>query len=565
MNDLCRNHTERPTNPVIFRAMDQTLLNGFQASTECFALPSTPNYWSKIAPLCWKIDLLKRTGQSCTSAMPQSCPITPSALESSQNVQQLRSSFMLSRRGAALKLGVEADELEGLLAQSGCHAPPNLGQVAFDQLVTAEILARGNKKPFSAFPTSPDLLRQQMMYAAALNILSINLGGHAFTAAIQDTGKPTAHTPKGSQTQGLRYLLTIQDHVLTYSIVYPIKSCLEAPEAILDAIKQLQVRLGATPKALQTDNAWEFTSTTFTSALIKLEVAFCPSLPYLPQENGEAERPNRTLGDMARAMMVQRGMPECVNSLPHQELFGTALSITTLYPFGVDAIVHVPADNQPHKLASRGIECNLLKPLIFGGWLLWEPSTNKMVQLASVVFPQFQPLTVSSGPVVKGSLSHVVNTMSLGEVPTEGLFDAENQAIDSLILVKDVNIPEHLGETLSVPHRKQWRQACIAELDQMAARDVLEVVERSSHMKTISHQWVFDLKQKIDGSVERFKARLVAHRDRQQPGVDCMEMYAPTAALMSLHLVLETAFLKNWWVASFNVSGAYWYSCKVWI
>ncbi|MBW0539836.1 hypothetical protein O181_079551 [Austropuccinia psidii MF-1] len=37
-------------------------------------------------------------------------------------------------------------------------------------------------------------------------------------------------------------------------------------------------------------------------------------------------------------------------------------------------------------------------------------------------------------------------------------------------------------------------------------------------------------------------------------------MYAPTASLMSLRLVLATAALRNWRVASFNVSGAYLYS-----
>ncbi|MBW0541366.1 hypothetical protein O181_081081 [Austropuccinia psidii MF-1] len=41
-----------------------------------------------------------------------------------------------------------------------------------------------------------------------------------------------------------------QDHVLTYSIIYPLKSQSEAPEAILDAVRQLQVHLGTTPKAL---------------------------------------------------------------------------------------------------------------------------------------------------------------------------------------------------------------------------------------------------------------------------------------------------------------------------
>ncbi|MBW0481818.1 hypothetical protein O181_021533 [Austropuccinia psidii MF-1] len=49
------------------------------------------------------------------------------------------------------KLRVDADELEGLLAQAACHAPPNLGQVAFNQLVTAAILVKGDKKPLLTF------------------------------------------------------------------------------------------------------------------------------------------------------------------------------------------------------------------------------------------------------------------------------------------------------------------------------------------------------------------------------------------------------------------------------
>ncbi|MBW0545393.1 hypothetical protein O181_085108 [Austropuccinia psidii MF-1] len=88
------------------------------------------------------------------------------------------------------------------------------------------------------------------------------------------------------------------------------------------------------------------------------------------------------------AAFLQNRLPnsQCLNSSPHQELIGTAPSIATQYPFGADAIVHVPSINQQHKLAPRGIECKLLKPLMSGGWLLWEPSNNKMVQSASVIF-----------------------------------------------------------------------------------------------------------------------------------------------------------------------------------
>ncbi|MBW0462496.1 hypothetical protein O181_002211 [Austropuccinia psidii MF-1] len=49
------------------------------------------------------------------------------------------------------KLGIKADELEGLLAQAACHTPTTLNQTAFDQLVTTAILAKGEEKPNSTF------------------------------------------------------------------------------------------------------------------------------------------------------------------------------------------------------------------------------------------------------------------------------------------------------------------------------------------------------------------------------------------------------------------------------
>ncbi|MBW0461052.1 hypothetical protein O181_000767 [Austropuccinia psidii MF-1] len=149
-----------------------------------------------------------------------------------------------------------------------------------------------------------------------------------------------------------------------------------------------------------------------------------PLLPYLLQENGKAEHLNQILGDMAQsgipapfwqfayafACFLHNCIPnsQCVNSSRHQELYGTAPSITTIYPFGEDSIFHKPVVHQPHKIMLRGIKCKLTKPLMSGGWLMGEPSTNTMVQSASVVFPHSQLSRVSSGPVAKGLLTHVV-------------------------------------------------------------------------------------------------------------------------------------------------------------
>ncbi|MBW0539263.1 hypothetical protein O181_078978 [Austropuccinia psidii MF-1] len=194
-----------------------------------------------------------------------------------------------------------------------------------------------------------------------------------------------------------------------------------------------------------------------------------------------------------------------------------------------------------------------------GGWLLWDQHTNKMVQSASVIFPQFQASGQEDTPA-KDSLTHIMNAMVLGKVPTEQYFEEENWAIASLPLVKDVKIPNHLGQALSGPHCNNWRAACLMELAQMAKRDVWDVVVKEPGMKTIGHQWVFDLKTNTNGGIAKFKARLVARGEKQCPGADCAKTYTPMASLMFLRLMLATAVLNGWQVASFDVSSAYLYS-----
>ncbi|MBW0478000.1 hypothetical protein O181_017715 [Austropuccinia psidii MF-1] len=214
----------------------------------------------------------------------------------------------------------------------------------------------------------------------------------------------------------------------------------------------------------------------------------------------------------ASACYLHNHLPNkrCQNSTPHQVLYRRPPLIVTLYPFGERAIVHVPAVHQPNKLAERGIECQLLKPLLASGsWLLWDPESNRMIHSASAVFPHFQTACLD-----KGSLRHVLNMMSLGQVPTELYFECEEKAINSLLLAKDILVPENL------------KQALLNE----------------------------------NGNIKKFKARLVARGNRQRPGVDCTETYAPTASLMSLRLLLATACPQRWKACSFNVSGAYLYS-----
>ncbi|MBW0464135.1 hypothetical protein O181_003850 [Austropuccinia psidii MF-1] len=77
----------------------------------------------------------------------------------------------------------------------------------------------------------------------------------------------------------------------------------------------------------------------------------------------------------ASACFLYNHLPnsQCLHYLPHQRLFGQMPSISTLYTFGTEAIIHIPVVQQSHKLSPRRLACCLLKPLISGGWLLWDP------------------------------------------------------------------------------------------------------------------------------------------------------------------------------------------------
>jgi transposase InsO family protein len=61
-------------------------------------------------------------------------------------------------------------------------------------------------------------------------------------------------------------------------------------------------------KVFRSDNGGEFTSKAFDEVLCRDGIERQTSAPYTPQQNGVAERANRTLVEMARAMIHAQGL-----------------------------------------------------------------------------------------------------------------------------------------------------------------------------------------------------------------------------------------------------------------
>ncbi|MBW0486949.1 hypothetical protein O181_026664 [Austropuccinia psidii MF-1] len=108
---------------------------------------------------------------------------------------------------------------------------------------------------------------------------------------------------------GFCYLLTLRDHASTYSFVAPMHSCSDVLLYLKDWVSLIHVQCHRYPKTIRTDNAKEFVSSSFSQFLASKGIVLSPSLPYSSPENGEAERLNRTLGDMARSMLLESKLP----------------------------------------------------------------------------------------------------------------------------------------------------------------------------------------------------------------------------------------------------------------
>ena len=63
------------------------------------------------------------------------------------------------------------------------------------------------------------------------------------------------------------------------------------------------------------------------------------------------------------------------------------------------------------------------------------------------------------------------------------------------------------------------------EFQSLNDHDVWEVVKHSEGHHTITSKWVYWIKYKSDGTVKRYKARLVARGFTQVFGVDYLETY----------------------------------------
>ncbi len=76
------------------------------------------------------------------------------------------------------------------------------------------------------------------------------------------------------------------------------------------------------------------------------------------------------------------------------------------------------------------------------------------------------------------------------------------------------------------------------EMESLQYNDVWDLVELPAERKIVGSKWVFKKKTGADGTVERYKTRLVAQGYTQKYGMDYDETFCPVVRQESLRVLI---------------------------
>jgi histone deacetylase 1/2 len=104
---------------------------------------------------------------------------------------------------------------------------------------------------------------------------------------------------------------------------------------------------------------------------------------------------------------------------------------------------------------------------------------------------------------------------------------------------------------------KNWRAAMDSEVQALARNHTWHLVPRPKGKNIVGCKWVYKVKQKADGSIDRYKARLVAEGFKQRYGVDYEETFSPVVKAATIRIILSIAVSRGWSLRQLDVQNAF--------
>lgn len=107
-----------------------------------------------------------------------------------------------------------------------------------------------------------------------------------------------------------RYFLSLIDDYSKYTVIYFLRNKSEVEVKIKEYIAMVENEFGKKPKVIRSDRGGEYIGIGIKSYLSENGIKTQFTAPYSPQQNGVAERKNRTLVEMARCLLTDAELPK---------------------------------------------------------------------------------------------------------------------------------------------------------------------------------------------------------------------------------------------------------------
>ena len=127
-------------------------------------------------------------------------------------------------------------------------------------------------------------------------------------------------------------------------------------------------------------------------------------------------------------------------------------------------------------------------------------------------------------------------------------------------LESEIRTPTTVEEALNNPQIDQWKAAMEAEMRSLQENQVYRQVPRPKGKKVEKSKWVFRIKLNVDGSVEKYKARIVAKGFNQVEGEDYDHTFSPTVRFESIRQLVAMGASRGLHMHQMDVTTAFLYA-----
>ena len=419
------------------------------------------------------------------------------------------------------------------------------------------------------------------------------------------------HTPS---IGGAKYFVTFIDDYTRCCAVYFMKHKSEVFDKFIEFEASVTNDVCKAIGTLRTGNGGEYLSTELQNYLKEKGIRHELTVPHSPQQNGVAERMNRTLVESARSMIAHAALPNIFwaeaistaayvrnrlpttalkeNETPYERWYGRKPDVSHLRVFGCMAYAHVP-DSERRKLDKKSKKMRFVGySLASKGYRLLDETNRKMyirrdVEFNENDFGQKQTMTTERDPRCEEATRNEVPPRKdeegeqgemkkleedTPEEPRQSVrtrkapvrygydeyADTETHHVHHVAYhLSEIDEPTTMQEARSSDHAAEWKVATDSEYNSLIENKTWELVGLPPGRKAVGCKWVFKLKHAGDGTVERFKARLVAKGYAQKYGIDYDETFSPVVRFSSIRFLLAFAVQNDLLIHQMNVETAF--------